>query len=899
MIVFKQHQPKKISFLNNNVESEKENATEAIKWLNERRLNLQTNSINPQDIINAKKAVDKLKKTSSKQNLNLFWEERGPDNIGGRTRAILVDKNNPNIIYAGGVSGGLWKSTTGGLSWHAVNDNEENLAVVSICQAANGDIYFGTGEGMYSPSGTGTGGIAGQGIWKSTDGNTFTHLSSTWDTPSSQNTFINVNKLAADPVNPNRIYAATKGGLMVSNDAGETWTNATSSTAASSDVKVGSDGSVIASIGNRAYRSSNGDAGTFTKNPMGSDQITYYASRIEFAIAPSNPEIIYCLAYIYGTSILYISEDKGETWEAIADGTQSESFNPLGDQGTYDNVIAVYPDNPYKIIFGGQLALWKGTKNSFGWSFEQISWWSLDPSSSYYVHADHHAIVFHPNNPDIIYIGCDGGISRSLDGGNTFHTLNNNYSVTQFYGIGFSGQDHLVGGTQDNGSLFITPYAFTNKSAIELSGGDGGQSEISMLNPDIIYTTIYGAQVYQTISGHGTEFIFAPQNGGPFVTPLALWESFNDTYSTDTLTFLAQQYYPAGTVLNLVSKYNNLTVPVTLSSPLYEGDTLYAIDPYQSMLAVGINGGVAVSRNVGYKSYSADWYQISISGSINELEFSKAGDILYAANYNTIYRISNLLQARDDSTFQNVEVLAIGSFNGRTITDIAVDPQNKENVIVTLGNYGNTNYVYYSNNAASTTTSSGNFVAKQGNLPAMPVYSAVINWDNSDEVIIGTEFGVFSTLSISSTSPVWASDNNGLPNVPVFMLRQQTFENFWLEGNKGVSNHGYLYAGTHGRGIFSSKTLKGPLAINEPKSNDYSQHILIYPNPADNFINISIPQDESVEIMIVNTNGQVVKQIINDKKSIYTINVNSLENGVYYCIIKGKNWKKTEKVIIL
>ena len=76
-------------------------------------------------------------------------------------------------MYAGGVSGGLWKSTTGGLSWSPINDQNDNLAVVSICQASNGDIYYGTGEGMYSPTGGGTGGIAGQGIWKSTDGSNF------------------------------------------------------------------------------------------------------------------------------------------------------------------------------------------------------------------------------------------------------------------------------------------------------------------------------------------------------------------------------------------------------------------------------------------------------------------------------------------------------------------------------------------------------------------------------------------------------------------------------------------------------------------------------------------------------------------------------------------------------
>ena len=73
----------------------------------------------------------------------------GPDNVGGRTRAILIDKDNSNLIYAGGVSGGLWKSNNAGLTWNIIpgTDQLEFSGVVSTCQTSNGDIYFGTGEG--------------------------------------------------------------------------------------------------------------------------------------------------------------------------------------------------------------------------------------------------------------------------------------------------------------------------------------------------------------------------------------------------------------------------------------------------------------------------------------------------------------------------------------------------------------------------------------------------------------------------------------------------------------------------------------------------------------------------------------------------------------------------------
>ncbi|MEZ5045447.1 MAG: sialidase family protein [Chitinophagaceae bacterium] len=118
----------------------------------------------------------------------MIWEERGPNNIGGRTRALIYDKNIPNKLFMGGSSGGLWTSTNNGNTWSKV-ENTDMTSAISICsitQAANGDIYYGTGEGHYSSTGNFGGGQLGEGIWKSTDGGvSFTHLNST--TPSNAN----------------------------------------------------------------------------------------------------------------------------------------------------------------------------------------------------------------------------------------------------------------------------------------------------------------------------------------------------------------------------------------------------------------------------------------------------------------------------------------------------------------------------------------------------------------------------------------------------------------------------------------------------------------------------------------------------------------------------------------
>lgn len=191
---------------------------------------------------------------SSAANTTLLWTEMGPDNVGGRTRAILIDKDDSNLIYAGGVSGGLWKSTNAGLTWNIVpgTDQLEFSGVVSICQTTNGDIYFGTGEGATSNMGGASNGASafiGGGIYKSSDGVTFARLESTAPSNliSTGFDFASVTEMAAHNTDPNTIYAATRRGVKVTTDGGQTWQAGLVSSAEFFDVEVAIDGSVFAS----------------------------------------------------------------------------------------------------------------------------------------------------------------------------------------------------------------------------------------------------------------------------------------------------------------------------------------------------------------------------------------------------------------------------------------------------------------------------------------------------------------------------------------------------------------------------------------------------------------------------------------------------------------------------
>ncbi|PKP17272.1 MAG: hypothetical protein CVU05_15825, partial [Bacteroidetes bacterium HGW-Bacteroidetes-21] len=331
----------------------------AIEWLNNRRADLQTGEVSAEDRANALNNYLTFHNQQTRSSLSLDWIEMGPNNVGGRTRAILFDRTNPNIMFAGAVSGGLWKSTTGGSSWNQV-PGMEFLIIGSICQTVNGDIYIGTGEGFTVS--VSTSGFWGQGIYKSTDGgNSFQVIPSTWDgTAATINAYKAVYSLAAHPTNPLKLYAGTQQGLRVTEDGGLTWSNPITGTDANQRatcVKVSTDGNtVIAAVNNHVYVCNTGDDLFVKKSANSAGMVPTSVTRIELSVAPSNSNYMYCLAASSngGFNDIYQSKDKGETWNPVINSS-SEAVQIFGsnNQGWYDNVIAAYPNDPERFIAGG------------------------------------------------------------------------------------------------------------------------------------------------------------------------------------------------------------------------------------------------------------------------------------------------------------------------------------------------------------------------------------------------------------------------------------------------------------------------------------------------------------------------------------------------------------------
>jgi hypothetical protein len=890
----------------------------ALEWLAEIRNNPSTGTVSIEEVLNAKKQITEL---TNHKSLGITWSDLGPNNVGGRTRAILVDKNNSNLIYAGAVSGGLWKSTTGGTSWQPVSSFPDTKICCIAQSPVTGYLYVGTGESFANVDyAFGTPGYIGSGIYESTDGgNTWAifHGATPTVSNSTSDVWAFVNKIAIDPVN-GRLYAATDKGLKYWDDATSTWINpiyitgTTHNTGVCNTVRVGSDRTVAVVIANRIQispgGSGNGDDHTFTdKSPATS------LGRTEIAIAPSNPNYIYACAAA-GTGALknvYRSTDRGDNWIIIGPGG-APGFNLFGDnvQGSYDNSIAVFPNNPDHIIVGG-ICIWEWFN---GGNFTQITIGDAD----YDVHSDVHEFTFDPTNPNIYYVGSDGGIDKTSDAGLHFQTINKNYNVTQFYALANSKTGEVMGGTQDNSNPYISRTEIDPQNATILYGGDGGWAAFSAINPDIFFGTIYygGAwrspdrgATYQSASANqffsptmiGTAVPGTTTSFGLFVTPLLHWESFGDLESTDSVTFYADtNNYAAGATVMAQSSNCRYEFQYTLPYALSEGDSIKVQDIISSKFFVALGSGVWMTKKALNFAITPKWFKICDKANIQTMTISNDGNYLFVGTSSgSLYRISNLLQVRDSLTgyitspFCVLEQKLIESWSGRSITSIAVDPNDPSRVIATLGNYGQANYIYFSSNALDAdptfTTKQGTTAGKK--LPAMPCYASLIEMSDGNRVLIGTEYGIFATADITKSAALieWTEENDGMSPVPVYGIHQQT-QVFPGMGN----NYGTIYIATHGRGFFeTNKYLSVP--DSDPMPILAQPSLNIYPNPVVNFANINytLPVSSKVIVNVYDLNGRMVRTIDLSNQGVgihqASIDCNTLERGAYFLqLIAGK-----------
>ncbi len=713
------------------------------------------------DPLARQRAIDYSKKFLMKKNPNDLttissWNALGPGNIGGRIRSILVRPSNANTILIGAVAGGVWKSTDGGSSWAAEMDNDNPIAI--DCMANNGDtVYAGTGEGWGNVDA-----VYGGGIYKSTDfGSTWTLLSSTvggnvWN-------FRDVLKLAFDP-NGN-IYAVTKaynnkdgvgsylsnGGLYESRDGGSTWNSISSSMSFSSNYFNGCDAIPITSTTILFATENNGttlggifkttDGGTtWTQITSGLPSTNY--QRIAFAQNPDTANTVYAVIQSTDNSSggdaglkgIYKSTDAGSTWSALtkpSNISSTGSLSYLGDQGWYGNVIAVDPNNTANIYVGG-VDMMKST--DWGNSWSQLTYWDASYGTPV-IHADHHAITFVPGSSGVVYAGDDGGIQKSTDGGASWTSLNNGLAITQFYGgaVYPSGTTYY-GGAQDNGHLL---YNGSGTSWTEVVGGDGGYAAIDQSNSNVAYEEYTYLQMSKTTDGG--------------ITWNTCTTNLSDAGSGSTALFIAP----------------------------------FDIDPETDTVLIAGGQSVWLSTS-GANSWSASSGVLS-SGQLVSAVTAVNSSSPYLGFAGTtdgkVFKCTSMTGSGDTWT----EITPTNN-NGAYVRRIVVDLSNKNHVYVCYSGYNNdgvtpTRHIFYSTDQGTSWTD------VSGDLPDVPVHSLVIDPNNSSDLYIGTETGVYQSTNGGTN---WVNTSTGMPSyVPVDELVRQTGTNS-------------LFAFTHGRSAFNT-----------------------------------------------------------------------------------------------
>ena len=285
----------------------------------------------------------------------LNWVERGPGNVGGRTRAILVDPDDPDMHtwFVGTAGGGLWWTQNRGYSWGYLTDNLPGLAVTTIAMAeSNHDIlYIGTGEGFGNLDAAG-----GVGIFKSYDrGQSWEHLLST----ATDTLFRYVNRLAVDPTDADIVVAATNEGIYRTTDGGLLWTEAYASDSRIQDLRAqpGNFSTLIASENPGGILRSMDGGATWTR-AIPTSEILGGSLRIELAFSPSNPAIAYASVQQPVGAALLRSDDGGASWKNTRGVGGLGGINWLVFQGWYDNTLAVHPFAPDTVFVGG-IVLWQ------------------------------------------------------------------------------------------------------------------------------------------------------------------------------------------------------------------------------------------------------------------------------------------------------------------------------------------------------------------------------------------------------------------------------------------------------------------------------------------------------------------------------------------------------------
>ena len=804
---------------------------------------------------------------TNKSTQNITWTPV-PSNMGGRTKALMFDSNNK--LWAGAATGGLWYNTNvfNNGSWSVVSDWWPGLAISSICQDPNdaNTIYVGTGEYETAVLTYRESSGIGRGIWKTTDGGV------NWQPLQSSFNFAYITDIVIkNESGTSVIYAGTASGeyhdstfqstptdgLYRSTDGGVNWQQVlpnipgTNVPFAVADIELAADGKFYVGTtpnlngdgGAYILTSSTGLSGSWTiinqyHNEILNETDYNIPGRVKIASSKSNPNVVYaCFAAKSNTITLadfpqtvgiYIvkSTDGGANWAHI-NMPADENGKNWAYLAWHAFSIVVDPNNENNVFIGG-LDLHKTTDGGNTWS--RISDWMqmYYGGGADFVHGDIHRIIFSGNSSDNMVIATDGGVFYTTDASSsqpTFYPQNTGYNTLQFYTCAINSQagtEYYSGGLQDNGTFYHTNHAFMIDDMI--SGGDGANTFFDNNNSNYLISSTYNNQytVYTDISSYNG-YSIGDYESGTFISP-ADYDWLNNII-----------YANAGDVTG--ARLNQI-LKLELGSSSYNGTYINA----------------NTTTNLPYS-----FIRLYKDNSGNPILYigTPDGKVFKTININTSPSSTEIT----NNQLPNGYISCIQT--GKT----------DDTLLVILSNYGVQSIWQSYNNGGTWRDISG------VNLPDMPIRYALYHPQNTKQIMLATETGIYATNDASATNVVWNPQNAGLPNVRTDMIQIRTSDNTVL-------------AATHGRGMFT--TVWNQVITSDKNKKIDSNEMVVFPNPAKDFISIKTKNNIKItSVFIYDINGKMVLSNKLSKK----INISKLSKGTYFIKIMGEKYIKTQKFI--
>jgi len=901
----------------------------------------------------------------------------GPNNNGGRTRAIAYDVRyngtTNRVLIAGGISGGIFRSTDGGANWTRVTPAGEVHNVSSIAQdprPGNQDKWY-AGGGEYvgsSTDATGAGYLA-YGLLRSTDnGVTWTRvpLTNMTDFNGSAITagvperfdhpFDYVHKISVNPTNGD-VYVACHRRIVRSSNGGTTFQTVFGSALAAfaaggqGDVVISQTGKVYVAMTGAAadlnlrgiWSSATGNLNSYTRlaggSTLGVDSVDgwkgnaysyqlsgtekfYDTRRTLLALAPSNENILYVL-YENGLTntssgrfkeadLFKLNMTSGNVWTNLSGnlpdfpGGDHDATDPFTIQGGYDLFITVKPTDPNFVLLGGT-SLYRST-NGFA-STAATSWiggyGNTLPTLTFYAnsHPDIHNVAFNPVNSNEAICSNDGGMQITTDitapGSTVVWTHINNYQTLQYYRVAIDpniGNNNFAGGAQDNGTQFRDKTGISGVAVADsnnhrrLIGGDGGSVGISKTNggPKFLYGSVQLGSVRRgtlqasfnaieirpngltpTTTGSTTEF-------GEFVTNFKL-----NPDNTEDL------YY-----VNFNRLFRTTSASTVTSSNWTEltgvGSAVNPSDPTSG-------------RNIGIRAIA---FSRGNYGTLHSMYFGTTDG--------RIFRLDDPRNSAASATPANITP-TITDMSGLNIQDIAVNPNNDNEIMMVVTNYGrtvgaifnNVTNILWTNDAKS---ASPTWRIAEGNLEGTPTTGFIsarscmitVKKDGSGnpvtEYYVGTAAGLFAVENLGPTligggSPSWQREGSSTLNYAVVnSLAYRPDDNV-------------LLVGTHGNGLYYTflGTPNLVTGINNPVLNDKDFITMVYPTISESVIQYRIGNKTDVRkisVQLFNMQGQEMYRLESGYQN-GSLNISRYSKGAYILSIfsDNKKYRHVQKII--